>query len=69
MIMLKELVKTPLRKRKKGDITHVLGIVAVTVIMIAIVMAVKGLTWADLVTLIDDFVTGPLWKHVTDPFN
>ncbi|WP_156498965.1 hypothetical protein [Clostridium ljungdahlii] len=56
-------------KKKKGDIRHLLGVVALTVIMIAIVLAVKGLKWADLVTLIDEFVTGPLWRHITDPFN
>lgn len=67
--MLKKLSAVMLMKKKKGDITHLLGVVALTVIMIAIVLAVKGLKWADLVTLIDEFVTGPLWRHITDPFN
>ncbi|MCH4200934.1 MAG: hypothetical protein LKF87_11245 [Clostridium tyrobutyricum] len=55
-------------KKKKGDITYVLGIVVVAVIMIAIILAAKGLTWSDLATLIDNFVTTTLFDHIVNPF-
>lgn len=69
--MLKNLmsfVPNVIVKKKKGDISHILGIVAVCVVMIAIVLAVKGLTWSDLATLVDNFVTTTLFDHIVDPF-
>lgn len=70
--MQKGLIKSVrgkiLTKKKKGDITYVLGIVVVAVIMIAIILAAKGLTWSDLATLIDNFVTTTLFDHIVNPF-
>lgn len=66
---LLSLPRKVLLRKKRGDISNPLGIVAVCVVMIAIIIALKELPWKDLATLVDEFVTGPLFGHITDPFN
>lgn len=69
VIELQGKVHNFLTRKKKGDINYFLGIVAVAVIMILIVAAVKGVSLVDLISEIHDFITNTLFHHISDPFS
>ena len=64
-----EKLKKFIQGKKRGDINYVLGIVAVSVIMILIVAAVKGWGPDDLVAKVHDFITNTLFDHIKNPFD